>query len=94
MTVARVAVFDQAPARLADDERRAESLRALVRSLPGFIAGYHLYEAGTGRLMSVTIWESDVAMEAGEQAVRSRPAEDQRGFRPSRIERWVVESTF
>jgi heme-degrading monooxygenase HmoA len=91
---ARVAIFDEPPQKKADDDRRASSLRATVSSQPGFIAGYHLLEEETGRMMSVTIWESQEAMEAGEAAVRNRPAEDQRGIRPSRIERWVVEADF
>lgn len=94
MTVARVAVFDHAPVRKPDDERRAASLREVVQAQPGFIAGYHLLDDETGRMMSVSIWDSDAAMEAGERAVTNRPAEDQRGIRPDRIERWSVESVF
>jgi heme-degrading monooxygenase HmoA len=92
MSVARVAIFDDPV--LHDDERRSALLRDLVRAQPGFLGGYHLKEDGTGRLMSITVWDSDAAMEAGEQAVARRPVEDQRGIRPSRVERWVVEGTF
>jgi heme-degrading monooxygenase HmoA len=45
-------------------------------------------------MMSVTVWESQEAIDAGEDAVRSRPASDQRGIRPSRTERWVVDADF
>jgi hypothetical protein len=44
--------------------------------------------------MSVTVWEADEAMTSGEPAVSNRPASDQRGIRPSRIERWVVDAAF
>jgi hypothetical protein len=44
--------------------------------------------------MSVTLWESEEALEAAEQAVRERPVSDQRGIRPSRIERWIVDASF
>lgn len=91
--VARVAVFDD-PVLQPDDDRRAGTLRDLLRTLPGFVAGYHLHEEGTGRLMSITIWESDRAMEDGERLVAARPESDQRGIRPSRVERWVVDTTF
>ena len=94
MSVARVAVFDHAPVRKPDDDRRAASLRAVVSAQPGFVAGYHLLDEGTGRMMSVTVWEDDEGMQAGEAAVRARPAEDQRGISPDRIERWLVESAF
>jgi heme-degrading monooxygenase HmoA len=94
MSVARVAVFDEPPRLQADDERRARTLRQLLWSLPGFITGYDLREATTGRLMSVTVWASEASLEAGEAAVRNRPVSDQRGIRPSRIERWEIDAGF
>jgi heme-degrading monooxygenase HmoA len=94
MSVARVAIFDESPVLKEDDERRAKSLEQLLRSLPGFLAGYELREEPSGRLMSVTLWESEEALEAGEHAVRNRPVSDQRGIRPSRIERWIVDASF
>jgi heme-degrading monooxygenase HmoA len=94
MSVARVAVFDEAPRLHTDDDRRAGTLRDLLQSLPGFITGYDLREAATGRLMSVTLWETEAALEAGQNAVRNRPVSDQRGIRPSRIERWEIDASF
>jgi heme-degrading monooxygenase HmoA len=94
MSVARVAIFDEAPQLHDDDERRVQSLRELLQSLPGFIGGHDLREEVTGRLMSVTLWESEAALEAGERAVRDRPVSHQRGIRPSRIERWVIDASF
>jgi hypothetical protein len=40
MSVARVATFDEPPNLRDDDDRRMQSLHDLLRSLPGFIAGY------------------------------------------------------
>jgi heme-degrading monooxygenase HmoA len=94
VTVARVAVFDDPPALRDDDQRRKDTLHELLSSLPGFVAGYELREESTGRLMSFTVWESEEALEAGERAVRERPESDQRGIRPTRIERWVVDDSF
>ena len=94
MSVARVATWDEPPELRDDDDRRAQSLYDLLHSLPGFIAAYYLHKACTGRLMSVTVWESEAALEAAEQAVRDRPVSDQRGIRPSRLERWVVVASF
>jgi heme-degrading monooxygenase HmoA len=94
MSVARVATSDEAPLLHADDDRRASSLRKLLQSSPGFIMGYDLREAATGRLMSVTLWETEAALEAGQTAVRNRPVSDQRGIRPSRIERWEIDASF
>ena len=94
MAVARVATFAEATVLQADDERRSRTLQELLRSLPGFIAGYHLREDGTGRLISLTLWDSEAELEAGEDAVRNRPVDDQRGIRPSRVERWVINASF
>jgi heme-degrading monooxygenase HmoA len=94
MSVARVATFDEPPVLQKDDDRRMRTLHELLRSAPGFVTGYELREESTGRLMSVTLWESEAALEAGERAVRDRPVSDQRGIRPSRIERWVVDASF
>jgi heme-degrading monooxygenase HmoA len=94
MSVARVAIWDEPPQLREDDDRRARSLYALLKSLPGFIAAYYLREATTGRLMSVTVWESEALLEAAEQAVGDRPVSDQRGIRPSRLERWDVDASF
>jgi heme-degrading monooxygenase HmoA len=94
MSVVRIATFDPAPVLQDDDDRRAQSLRELLRTLPGFMAGYHLREEGTGRLIDLTVWESEAALEAAEAAVRDRPVSDQRGIRPTKIERWIVDSAF
>jgi len=94
MSVARIAIFDEPPTLKDDDDRRARSLETLLRSLRGFIAGYEFREEASGRLMSVTVWESEEALEAGVNAVRNRPLADQRGIRPSRVERWIVDSSF
>jgi heme-degrading monooxygenase HmoA len=93
MPVARVATFE-APVLHVDDERRSRTLQELLRSLPGFIAGYHLRDERTGRMISLTLWDGDLELEAGEAAVRNRPLADQRGIRPTRVERWAIDASF
>jgi hypothetical protein len=41
----------------------------------------------------MTLWESEAALEVAEQAVSERPQGDQRGIRPSRVERWIVDAS-
>jgi hypothetical protein len=94
MSVARVALFDPAPQLHRDDDRRSRTLRELLQSVPGFIAGYDLREDGTGRLLSITVWESEADVDAAERTVRNRPVGDQRGIRPSLVERWVLDASF
>jgi heme-degrading monooxygenase HmoA len=94
MSVARLAIFDEPPPLEDDDARRARTLFELLGSLPGFEGAHYLREEATGRLISLTIWESEEALEAAERAVAERPAEDRRGINPSRVERWVVDASF
>jgi heme-degrading monooxygenase HmoA len=92
--VARIATFDESVELQEDDDRRAQTLYDLLQSLPGFVAGYDLHEPATGRSMSLTVWESEQHLEAAERAVGERPAGDQRGIRPDRVERWIVDASF
>ena len=94
MTVARLATFDDPPALREDDQRRARTLFELLASLHGFESAYYLREEASGRLISLTFWESEEALEAAERAVAQRPVEDRRGINPSRVERWVVDASF
>ena len=92
--VARLAMFDSPPAIQPDDRRRTKSLTELVRSQPGFRAGYHLRHRESGRMISLTIWDSEAALEKAARAVTQRPPADQRGIRPSVVEVWCVEVDF
>ena len=49
VSVARVATFDEPPVLREDHDRRAQTLYELLKSLPGFVAGYYLREPATGR---------------------------------------------
>ena len=93
--VARLAAFESEPELQPDDDRRrTKSLVELLRARPGFRAGYHLRHSETGRLISLTIWESESALEAAERAVAARPVGDRRGIRPTVVERWAVDIDF
>jgi heme-degrading monooxygenase HmoA len=94
MSVVRLATFDDPPALQDDDARRAQTLFELLSSLPGFEGAFYLREEASGRLISLTIWESEDALEAAERAVAERPAQDRRGIDPTRVERWVVDASF
>lgn len=94
MRVARVAFFEAGVVVEGDDDERASSLRALVSQLQGFVAGYHLREESSGRLMSFSVWDSVEDLERAEVVVGRRPTKDQRGIEPELVERWLVEGTF
>jgi hypothetical protein len=45
-------------------------------------------------MISLTVWDSEPALEAAGRAVAARPAEDQRRIRPSSVEVWRIEVDF
>jgi heme-degrading monooxygenase HmoA len=92
--VARLAVFDLPPQLRPDDRRRSRSLIELVRAQPGFRAGYHLHHFESDRMISLTIWDSESALQAAGRTVAERPLEDQRGIQPTVVEVWRVEADF
>jgi hypothetical protein len=55
--ICRVALHEKPPGSVASDEAR--SFREWIRELPGFVGGYHVQDSKTGRMLSITIWDSE-----------------------------------
>jgi hypothetical protein len=55
--ICRVALHEKPPGSVASDEAR--SFREWLKELPGFIAGYHVQDSETGRMLSITIRDSE-----------------------------------
>ena len=60
--ICRVALHEQTPGSIASEEARG--FRAWVKDQPGFVGGYHVQDSKTGRMLSITIWDSEESMEA------------------------------
>ena len=60
--ICRVALHEKAPGSVASDEARG--FRGWVKGQPGFVDGYHVQDSKTGRMFSITIWDSEESMEA------------------------------
>jgi heme-degrading monooxygenase HmoA len=58
----RVALHEKTPGSVSSDE--AKGFRHWIKGLPGFVDGYHVQDSETGRMLSITIWESKESMEA------------------------------
>jgi heme-degrading monooxygenase HmoA len=58
----RVALHEKTPGNVASDEAR--SFRGWIKEQPGFVGGYHVQDSKTGRMLSITIWDSEESMEA------------------------------
>ncbi len=53
----RVALHEKSPGSVASDAARG--FREWVKEQPGFIDGYHVQDSKTGRMLSITIWDSE-----------------------------------
>jgi heme-degrading monooxygenase HmoA len=60
--ICRVALHEKTPGSVASDEARG--FREWIKGLAGFVEGYHVQYSKTGRMLSITIWESEESMEA------------------------------
>jgi len=60
--ICRVALHEKPPGSVASDEARG--FREWIKGLAGFVDGYHVQDSKTGRMLSITIWESEESMEA------------------------------
>ena len=58
----RVALHEKTPGSVATDDARG--FRNWVKEQPGFVDGYHVQDSKTGRMLSITIWNSEESMEA------------------------------
>ena len=57
----RVALHEKTPGSVASDDARG--FRNWVKEQPGFVDGYHVQDSETGRMCSITIWDSQESME-------------------------------
>jgi heme-degrading monooxygenase HmoA len=60
--ICRVALHEKTPGSVASDEARG--FREWIKGLAGFVDGYHVQDSKTGRMLSITIWNSEESMEA------------------------------
>ena len=60
--ICRVALHEQPPGSIASEEARG--FRTWIKEQSGFVGGYHVQDSKTGRMLSITIWDSEESMEA------------------------------
>ena len=55
--ICRVALHEKTPDSVSSDEARG--FREWIKEQPGFEGGYHAQDSKTGRMVSITIWDSE-----------------------------------
>lgn len=89
--IARVAHFDGQPDRFTTGHAYSYTLDT-VTAISGFVAGYHL--AGPSGSMSITLWEDEAAMRAGEAAIgQTRERLHLAGSPPDRVDTYDVANS-
>jgi hypothetical protein len=68
--LARVAEFDGQPDRFTTAHRYGYVLEAIAR-IPGFRGGLHLADPTGDRSISISLWEDETSMNAGQSAVET-----------------------
>ena len=64
----RDAPHENPPGSITSDEARG--FRAWLEEQRGFVGGYHAQDAQTGRMVSITVWDSRDSMEAPRDSTR------------------------
>ncbi len=92
---ARVSIFeDAAPGAVEREVAVArEQILPAVRRLPGYSGMISLNDPASGKAVTITLWQSEPAMRASEQAangIRERHAALTDGLRVAGVERYQV----
>jgi hypothetical protein len=82
--IARVATFDALPDDV--DDGAVDLLRETIKGVPGYVAGFHLRDAESGRALSVTVYEDEAALARVGKAMAARPDARKVGIDPDRVE--------
>ena len=60
--ICRVAMHEQTPGPITSEEARG--FREWLKEQPGFVGGYHAHDSKIGRMVSITVWDSEESMAA------------------------------
>jgi heme-degrading monooxygenase HmoA len=87
--ICRVALHEQTPVPITSEEAR--SFREWLMELPGFVSGYHVQDSKTGRMLSITIWDSEERLTEHEDRT---PPGGSLGIQTERLELFDVVEQF
>lgn len=82
--LARLATFNSQPADPEDPN--VQHLRDTIKSVPGFVAGFHMLDEESGKAYSLVILEDEATRARVLDALAQRPAERRVGVDPDRVQ--------
>jgi hypothetical protein len=82
--LARLATFDSQPAD--QDDANVQHLRDTIKSVPGFVAGFHMLDERLGKAYSLIVLEDQATAARVREALDQRPAERRVGVDPDHVQ--------
>ena len=83
--IARVATFHQLDSENVDPEA-VERLRRIIKSTPGYVAGFHLHNPETGKALSFTVFDSPEGFEKVGEGLEQRREDERVGVDPDEVD--------
>ena len=83
--IARIATFHH----LEPDEldlTAVQRLRGIIKSTPGFVAGFHVRNPDTGKALSIAVYESAEAVEQVREGLGKRADSERVGIEPDEVD--------
>ena len=68
------------------DDANVQRLRDTVRSVPGFVAGFHMFDQRSGKAYSLIVLEDEASGARVAQALAQRPPERRVGVDPDDVQ--------
>jgi hypothetical protein len=82
--LARLATFNTRPAQA--DDAKVQYLRDTIKSVPGFVAGFHMLDEQAGKAYSLVVVEDEESGARAREALVQRPAERRVGVDPDHVQ--------
>jgi hypothetical protein len=82
--LARLATFNSQPAD--PDDANVKYLRDTIKSVPGFVAGFHMLDEQSGKAYSLTVLEDEATATRVREALDQRPVERRVGVDPDHVQ--------
>lgn len=82
--LARLATFNSQPAD--PDDANVKYLRDTIKSVPGFVAGFHMLDEQSGKAYSLTVLEDEATATRLREALDQRPVERRVGVDPDHVQ--------
>jgi hypothetical protein len=82
--LARLATFNSQPAD--PEDANVQYLRETIKSVPGFVAGFHMLDEQSGKAYSLVVLEDETTAARVREALKQRPVKRRVGVDPDHVQ--------